>query len=435
MFNGANPAQNRGQSPSADDLLAAAYSRVTEMEDRPGVRAALAIELAAVYLNRAEPAKAAELSALTVGQLEASGEARSEYYANSLVTLATAEKMLGRYPESAELLERSLHVQRAHLWSPDDWRYAYTQNMLGTAQTLMGDYATAVETLDSALQTLPASEEAPQWMLGMVLSNYWDARVLLGERDAARQSLLDWSARNLPGAPEESSAEVAGSLGLIALFDERYGDAQLRFSQAAERLGSVYGPGHPDVVFFRERASFSSLLADSNAKLPEQLGDPAIHATMDEAKLPDGSTGLEIGNQRLSLTPYLAAAHRRAWFERTARAFPDHPLPDRLLWHTHLLLRALAAHLAGLEAPARDALGAANATNLYDTPAARSNRQLQSHLSAYLVERDDGRCETLRDALESAYSVELVIIGRGLSCRTSPDVGRQERSTSVEQAD
>jgi serine/threonine-protein kinase len=416
VFNGANPAWRRGESPSAEDLLAEAYSRVTGMERRPGVQAALAHELSAVFLNRGEAEKAARLSSYAVEHFESSEQAKSERYANALVSLATAKKMLGGYVEAVPIIERSLRVQREHLWPTSDWRYAYTQNMLGSLFTVMGSHARAVETFGTALSSVAASEEAPGWLYGTVFGNYWEGRFRLGDVTEARQALAGWIDEHLPGAAEEPGAYAHAGLGMIALADGRYGDAQAAYSEAGRLLARVYGRAHRDVRRFGEYAEYARVLAGGEFTSDEQQSLLSLQDEALESESVSASLRLSMANHRLSLTPYLDGQARRAWVNAQAERFPVEPVPDRLLWHSHLLLRALSAHLAGLEQNAFDALSQAEATPLYDTSHSQWQRGVQESMAAFLGRGDADDCRALRGSLAQPFAVDLSIIARGLSC-------------------
>lgn len=425
VFNGANPALQRGETPSAKDLLAEAYSRVSGMDRQPGVQAALAHELAAVFLNRGEAEKAAKLSAYAAGHFESTGEVASETYANTLVSLATAEKMLGRYRDSAENFERSLRVQREHLWPITDWRYAYTQNMLGSLRTLMGSHVRAAEIFRSAMLSLAASPEAPAWLAGTVTGNYWEGQFRLGKSVEASQALAKWIDEHVPGASEEPAAYTYASLGEIALFEGNYRDAQGAYSEAGRLLAGVYGNTHRDVLLFRERAAYSEVLSTGELT-PVALEDLSrLQDHILESKPKSGQIRLKTINQRLSLTPYVHRKGRADWVNGQIKKSPVEPVSDRLVWHQHLLLRALGAHFAGLERSARDALDEAAAVSLYETPQSKWQRDLQKQLAAFLAPGGAGACHALRASLDQPLSAELAISARGLTCRrrSGPDRG------------
>jgi tetratricopeptide (TPR) repeat protein len=416
VFNGANPALHRGQAPSAEDLLAEAYDRVTGMQRRPGVQAALAHELAAVYLNRGQASNAARLAALAVDHVEAGGLPPSARYANSLVSLASAEKMLGRFEPAVAALERSLRVQREHLWSTSDWRYAYTQNMLGSLHTLMGGHEQALALHRKAMQALETSDDAPGWLEDTVFRNYWHARFSLGESDAASRALSGWLESRRPDAAEEPAAYVHASLGAIALADSRYADAAAAYAEAGRLLAAVYGESHRDAVFFSRRATYAQALAggeDASADLATVAQSQA--AALDIA--PDaGPVRVRIANHRLSLTPYVERTSRAAWVSAHALDSRPEAVADRLLWHQHLLLRGLAFGLAGNENAAGEALRQAAATELYATSQSRWQREIEAHLAAFSGRGDADSCRALRDALIQTVSIELAVAGRGLVC-------------------
>lgn len=272
VFNGANPALRRGEVPSADDLLAEAYARVDGMEQQPGVRAALANELSAVFLNRGDAEKAARLSRHAIDHFEHSGSDRTERFANALVTLASAEKLLGEYDQAIPRLERSLEVPREHLWPSSDWRYACTRNMLGSLYSLMGDHRQAVDLFGSSMVSLEDSEDSPEWLKGMVLRNFWNARFRLGNGTEASLALDAWLEAHAADAAEEPSAYVQAGLGEIALSAGRFRDAQQFFSNAERLIASVYGQTHRDALLFAARARYAGVLLDGLVTLDEQAG-------------------------------------------------------------------------------------------------------------------------------------------------------------------
>lgn len=415
VFNGANPALHRGQAPSAEDLLAEAHDRVTGMQGRPGVQAALAHELAAVYLNRGQAKRAARLAALAVDHAEAGGLPPSARYANSLVSLASAEKMLGRFEPAVAALERSLRVQREHLWSTSDWRYAYTQNMLGSLHTLMGGHEQALELYRAAMTTLASSEEAAEWLQGTVFRNYWHARFRLGESDAASRALAGWL-EDRPDAAEEPAAYVHASLGAIALAEVRYADARAAYAEASRLLAGVYGESHRDAVFFSRRARYAQILAGGEIGPEDRQREDGWQATDGEITAVGARTRLRMVNHRLSLTPYVDRESRAEWIRDAIGPSPAQAVPDRLLWHRHLLLRALASWLAGQQPAADAALSDAASVTLHDSGQARWQRDVEARLAVFL-QRGEGRaCTAFRDALDRNLAVELTIAGRGLDC-------------------
>jgi serine/threonine-protein kinase len=425
VFNGANPAERRGRVPSADDLLAEAFTRVQAMDGQPGVRAALAHELAAVYLNRGEAERAARLATAAIDHFDASEQTDSETYANTLVSLATAHKMLGRYDAAMDRLEQSLRVQRRHLWSTDDWRYAYTENMLGGVQSLIGEPAQAKDRFASALRSLEDSAEAPRWLLGTVRRNYWDARFRLGEPARARRALSDGLQEPSPDAPEEAKASALASLGEIALADAQYPEARQHYAKAARLLAEVYGQSHPDVLLYGERAAYADFLvaAETGENRPETLSQHLARASSPRSD--NDQLSLTTSNQRLSLTPYFPEPSRTTWVRNQLEAGPDAPAPDRLLWHQHLLLRAIGAQLAGLEASAQDALTDAAAIELYDTDQAAWQREIEKDLAELIDRGDPADCRSLKALLIRPLALELTIALRGLACETlASDGGR-----------
>ena len=429
VFNGANPAQRRGEVPSADDLLEEAHARVLGMERQPGVQATLAHELAAVYLNRGDGQLAARLSTLAVEHFEATGRTQAETYANTLVSLATAFRMLGQYVDSAARLDRSLQVQREHLWPENDWRYAYTENMLGGVLSQMGDHEGARARFASALRAVEGSDEAPAWLEGTVRRNLWDSKVRLGNLPEVRQALSNWLASRPPDVPEEPRASAQASLGDIALAEARYRDARNRYLEAARLLGGIYGPDHPTVLFHNERAAWVEILAAGGptASDRERLSRP-LEQSLGE-RPDDDRIILTAVNYRLSLTPYLAEETRAAWVRAQLAASPDAPTPDRLLRHQHLLLRALAAHFAGLQTGARDALKQAGKVTLYDTDQSSWQRTVEEQLRALIDRADPAACPTLKTLLTATLAPELAISARKLPCPPH-SLNRSENSPS-----
>jgi len=417
VFNGANPALRRGEVPSADDLLEEARARVLGMERQPGVQATLAHELAAVYLNRGDAQRAARLSTLAIEHFETTGRTQSETYANTLVSLATAFRMLGRYVESAVRLDRSLQVQREHLWPANDWRYAYTENMLGGVLSQMGDHEGARARFASALRAVEGSDEAPAWFEGTVRLNLWDSEVRLGKLPDVRQALISWLALRSPDAPEEPRASAQASLGDIALAEARYPDARDRYLEAARLLDGVYGPDHPTVLLHHERAAWVEILAAGGPTASDRERLSRQLELILSERPTDDRLRLAAVNHRLSLTGDLAAETRAVWVRAMLEAGPDAPIPDRLLWHQHLLLRAIAAHVAGLSATAHDALGLAASTALYDTAQASWQRVLEEQMEALINRGDPVACRTLRASLSGPLALELGIAARALACQ------------------
>jgi len=416
VFNGANPALQRGEAVSAEDLLAEAYARVTGMERQAGVRAALAHELAAVFVNRGEATRAARLATYARDHFESVGETASELYANTLVILASAEKIQGRYDRALQNLRRSLQVQRDHLWSASDWRYAYTQNMLGSIHTRMGSHGRAAELHRAAMGTLGRSPDAPDWLQGTAVRNYWDAQLRLGRATEARRALVDWIDEHVPGAPEEPSAYVHASLGEIALLEARYRDAQTAYAEAGRLMSAVYGQGHRDVLLYRDRTEYAAILAagEVSADARERLlvlQDQRLENDREQARVQ-----LAMVNHRLSLTPYLARGQRAAWLSEQQQRRSSTPYPARLARHEHLLLVAVSASAAGRDGIARDALRRAESAALYDTPQSQWQRDVQELLTALLRRTDEASCRALHASLEQPYSVELAVAARGLSC-------------------
>ncbi|MEE4329568.1 MAG: serine/threonine-protein kinase [Wenzhouxiangella sp.] len=416
VFNGANPALRRGELPSADDLLAEAYSRVDGMDQQPGVRAALADELSAVFLNRGDAEKAARLSLYAIDYFERSDSDRSERYANALVTLASAEKLLGEYDQAIPRLERSLQVQRQHLWPSSDWRYAYTQNMLGSLYSLMGDHGRAVDLFGSAMASLEDSEDGPEWLTGMVLRNFWNGRFRLGHGAEAALALDAWLEAHAANSAEEPSAYVHAGLGEMALAAGRYREAQQSFSTAGRLIARVYGQAHRDALLFGERARYAGVLADGVVTVGEQAGLLEAQQRILAEASDQPMAILRSINQCLSLLPYLDRSSRAGWYEAQIGQLSLQSFADRLLWHQHLLLRALTAQRAGFEAAAAEALAAAGSTRLYDSPQSSWQRGLESRLGMLVRQGDRSSCQVLRDQLDGPIAVELAIAARGLRC-------------------
>ncbi len=416
VFNGANPALQRGEAASAEDLLAEAYSRVTGMERQAGVRAALAHELAAVFLNRGEAARAARLASYARDHFESAGDTASERYANTLVSLASAEKMQGRHEQSLQNLRRSLQVQRDHLWPASDWRYAYTQNMLGSIHTLMGSHGRAAELHRFAMDTLSRSPDAPEWLQGTAVRNYWDTQLRLGRATEARRALVAWIEAHVPGAPEEPSAYAHASLGEIALLEARYGDARSAYAEAGRLMSAVYGQDHRDALLFRDRLEYAAVLAAGEVTADDRERLLVVQDRYLENALEQPRVSLAAVNHRLSLTPYLAPSERAAWLSAQQRRVSEVPHSDRLARHQHLLLVAIGAQVAGRQRIARDALQKAESAPLYDTPQSQWQREVQERVAAVLRRGDGTGCRALRAALQQPYAVELAVAARGLAC-------------------
>lgn len=405
VFNGANPAQHRGETPTADDLLEAAFERVTGMQQQPGVQALLKHELAAVFLNRGEAERAASLARAAVAYFESRQLTADETYANLLVSLGSAEKLLGQYRAAIAALEQSLQVQREHLWPESDWRFAYTQNLLGSIYTLQGDYAQAAEVLRAARASLMTSPEAPAWLLGLVTRNYWDTRFRQGELNEARQGLQGWLAEHRGQAAEEPRAFAHASLGEIALLGGRYEDGVAAFADASRLIESVYGAENRHAQRFAQRRSYAQVLARLNgsARLKRQafVEPDAQPASLDLA-------------QQLSLLPYVSVADRARVLDVIDGA--DAVGNDPLQRHQNHLLRALAYLSAARQTPATVAMEQAQAMSLPPGQQRQRQQRVQRQLAAVLKTGSLAACADLQAALQASAVVEFVVFARGIDC-------------------
>jgi hypothetical protein len=181
-------------------------------------------------------------------------------------------------------------------------------------------------------------------------------------------------------------------------------------------LTAVYGQGHRDALFFRDRAEYAAVLAAGDITAEHRARLLAVQDRHMENATEQPRVGLATVNHRLSLTPHLAPGARAAWLSAQQRRLPGAPDSDRLARHQHLLLRALGAHVAGRQRLADDALRKAESAPLYDTPQSQWQRDVQERVAAVLRRHDAAGCRALRAALQQPYAVELVVAARGLSC-------------------
>ncbi|MDA8017909.1 MAG: serine/threonine-protein kinase [Thermoanaerobaculia bacterium] len=369
--------KERSDVPSARTLLDRAAGSIEKDLDRaPEVRARLLGTLARVYANlgafdRAAAIRRQQLAALdetesdvaatavarsrladalnrsgeyeagltearnAVDSLESAGLADSLAAGQAYTTLGIATWMHGDYPTAHEHLQHALELRETHQDPSEEWRMQMLNNLaileveLGMTETARERYETALE-LSERLWGGDDVRLAPT-LNNLALLESADERSKQAE--AYHRRALTLRETNL-GASHPDVAETLNNLGDILAKQGRYEESQERLERARDIRFDNFGPEHP----------WSLTTRFNLARNLRHLGDPEGSRVALDELMP---LFVETFGREHSYTSYVLAeladldlegaqlerAHDRAHEAlaiRTAAHGPDHPLTQEI---------------------------------------------------------------------------------------------------------
>lgn len=291
VFESSDPANTRGQTPTAEDLLDAGRTRVdAELADQPYLRARLQFTLAKVYRSLGNLDSALPLLTATTQAMRAA-EPDSETLAKALLALAEVECRGGAFepaeqhareaavicralgttadataaecdsmlaeihhaqgrPLAAEPLYRRALQRRRALFAADHPLVLTSTNNLAAFLFAKGDYAHAEELMRAVRQTRFAVLGADHPLVAADTYNLAAMRRRQGD-DAEAEQLFNQALalrQKLFAGQHPGIADCLNSLGVLHYQNRRYNQAETLLRQALQMRIALFGPTHPDTA-------------------------------------------------------------------------------------------------------------------------------------------------------------------------------------------
>lgn len=246
LFDGADPASNRGTAITARELLDRGAAQVEDrLRQQPGVRAEVLETLSRVYSALGQYERADSLAGAS---LAASTDDRQR--AAALVRAGTAKQRLAQFDEAERTLREAIALQEAQ-WGERSAEAGRTIQILAGMQWQRDRMDEALELFERARGIFeealgPEHVETGRALrgVGLVLTEKGrDAEAL-----ASLERALEIFEKAL-GTDHPSVADTLDSIGIVHLNQKAVGEARPRFERAVTIRRRVLGEDHPVTAY------------------------------------------------------------------------------------------------------------------------------------------------------------------------------------------
>lgn len=302
---GARPDQP--EDPTVRDLLERGTKLIqVRLRDKPAVRASLMSEIARVYLGLGSLDQSVLLldSALAIQRGE--GVPENAELADSLVTLAMARYIQGRYDESRSLMKEAIEIQEK-ADGPMSSDTANTKLMYGliVMESCRGDLESWHESrkvIREAVEIQSAQANVDPYAMAIALTGDAIASRSEGNVQRAFQSLAK-AAGYLALAPDGSLYAKASMSAINATINWQIGENELAYEQTVEVLRltkRIVGESHPIVNYIQVDQAVRMFKAGEHEKAEAFLREGIASARKAYGRQPRTASALSIlGSQLL----------------------------------------------------------------------------------------------------------------------------------------
>jgi eukaryotic-like serine/threonine-protein kinase len=251
LFDASNPAEGRGDTITAEDLVRRGIARAERLRDNPAEQASMLEITSQLYFKLGRFADAHDLLQRALALRRGSGRPDDLKVAGSLTQLSQSLKALARLPEADAAAREALEIQRRIL-GPNDPALATTLHQLADLAVYRGELA-AAESLHRTALELRSRTLGPGDSLTAVSQLYLGS--ILGRRGHAdsaereiRQALATFE--QVHGPYHALTADAVMQLAYL-LDDQpaRRAEAGPLYQRGLEIRRRVFGDAHPMTAY------------------------------------------------------------------------------------------------------------------------------------------------------------------------------------------
>lgn len=242
-----DPMRARGRSFTVEELIDnAALAALEGLERQPAVRVRLLDTLSTVELNTGDLAGAEKLASEAVAVSRTMEQ--PQLTGTLLYGLGLIEFELGKRDRALTSVEESLALLRG-LDTPPDLAVAKSLNLRGVVLRSAGEYASAVEAHEAAIELLavgsaPPEEVGESWnYLGVASASAGR----LGEAEGAYRQALSVLSPSV-GRKHPTTISVVNNLGSVTRQRGGFEAARELFEESIEVSREVFGDDHPTTI-------------------------------------------------------------------------------------------------------------------------------------------------------------------------------------------
>ncbi len=246
MFQGGDKAAGPAKDLQVSTLLQRGVQDARSLDGNPVVQADLYLTLGRVYQQLGRFDDSNSLLLLALERRRSIPGATKERIGESLLALGLLKIDQAKLPEAEVYIRKALSEESS--LGPDHPSVIEAKGGLGRLLIEQGHYAKAIDVLNEAVHSSPATKQTPEMV--DLLSLLGDAHFYLGHYEIADGIYHDVLQRNkgLHGEQHPSVADTLTNLGHIQSQLGNYAEAERYYQQALAIGKAWYGKDHPETA-------------------------------------------------------------------------------------------------------------------------------------------------------------------------------------------